>query len=55
MSMSEAKSIYSHRGVELKFPRYLPKGYKYGCTAMVTTNEVLIGYDNSGILDENLE
>ncbi len=55
MSMSEAKSVYSHSGIELKFPSYLPSGYKYGCTAMVTTNEVLIGYDNSGILDENLE
>lgn len=55
MSMSEAKSIYSQTGVELKFPSYLPEGYEYGCTAMVTTNEVLIGYDRTGILTENLE
>lgn len=47
LSMDEARSIYSNVGMVLKYPSYLPEGYKYRCTAMVTTGEVYIGYDKS--------
>lgn len=55
MSMDEARSVYSHKGIGIRYPSYLPDGYKYGCTAMVTTREVLIGYDKSGILADDME
>lgn len=55
MTESEAISLYSKVGKKLKFPQYIPKDYQFQCGNFVTTREILVGYDDSGVLQDNLK
>lgn len=55
MSEIETKSLYSQVARELKFPQYLPENYEFQCGHFVTTGEVYVGYDDTGMLHDNIE
>lgn len=54
MSEDEAISLYSKVDRKLQLPQYLPKDYKFQCGNFITPSEILLGYDDSGVLQNNL-
>lgn len=51
MSKEVAKSLYSQRDFQLKFPSYLPEGFRTGCIAENMNNYVIQIYANQTATD----